>query len=70
MIMVDLSISEDLFLEEFHKGNVSKANLVDTDFESLAKQYNEGNITFAEYSEQFYILAINLIKQRLKIISF
>lgn len=68
MIMEGLLTSEDLFLEEYHKGNVSKANLVDTDFEILTKQYNNGNITFAEYRIKFYNLALNLIKQRLKII--
>lgn len=68
MIMEGLLTSEDLFLEEYHKGNISKANLVDTDFEVLTKQYNNGNITFAEYHIKFYNLALNLIKQRLKII--
>lgn len=68
MIMEGLLTSEDLFLEEYHKGNVTKANLVDTDFEVLAKQYNKGDITFAEYRIKFYNLALNLIKQRLKII--
>lgn len=70
MITENLLTPEDLFLEEFHKGNVAKANLIDTDFESLVKQYNDGNITFVEYSEQFYTLAVNLIKQRLKTILF
>lgn len=68
MIMEDLLMLEDLFLEEYHKGNVTKANLIDTDFEILAKQYNNGDITFNEYCTKFYNLAINLIKQRLKII--
>lgn len=68
--MENLLMLEDLFLEEYHKGNVTKANLIDTDFESLVKQYNNCNITFAEYSEQFYTLAVNLIKQRLKTILF
>ena len=70
MTTENLSTLEDLFLEEYHNGNITKANLIDTDFESLAKQYNDGNITFAEYSEQFYTLALNIIKQKLKIILF
>ena len=68
MIMEGLLTSEDLFLEEYHKGNVTKANLVDTDFEVLAKQYNKGDITFNEYYTKFYNLALNLIKQRLRIV--
>lgn len=66
--MEGLLTLEDLFLEEYHKGNVTKANLVDTDFEVLVKQYNKGDITFNEYYTKFYNLALNLIKQRLKII--
>lgn len=66
--MEGLLTSEDLFLEEYRRGNVTKANLVDTDFEVLTKQYNDGNITFSEYCTKFYNLALNLIKQRLKIV--
>lgn len=66
--MEGLLTLEDLFLEEYHKGNITKANLVDTDFEVLVKQYNKGDITFNEYYTKFYNLALNLIKQRLRII--
>ena len=66
--MEGLLTSEDLFLKEYRKGDVTKANLVDTDFEVLVEQYNKGDITFNEYYTKFYNLALNLIKQRLKII--
>lgn len=61
------SISKDYFLQEYKKGNVAKANLVDTDFSDLVELYNSGTITFNEYSRLFYKRAIELIVKRLRI---
>ena len=58
------SILEDCFLLEYTRGNVAKANLVDTDFSDLVKQYHSGIINFTEYSKQFYKLALRLITKR------
>jgi hypothetical protein len=55
---------QDYFLQEYNKGNISKANLVDSDFADLVQQYHNGTLTFAEYSKQFYRTALKLIMRR------
>lgn len=57
---------EDYFLREYQKGSVARANLVDTDFTELVKKYNNGELTFQEYSNQFYKTALGLIINRVK----
>jgi len=55
---------QDYFLLEYKRGNVAKANLVDSDFADLIQQYYNGTLTFAEYSNQFYKTALKLIMRR------
>lgn len=58
---------QDYFLQEYNKGNVSNANLVDSDFADLVDQYYNGIINFAEYSRLFYKQALKLIINRLNV---
>lgn len=58
---------EDYFLQEYRKGNIAKANLLDTDFDDLVKQYRNGDITFIEYSKRFYKRALELIMKRVDV---
>lgn len=65
--MENLMTLEDCFLQEYKNGNITKANLIDNDFEDLVEQYRNGFIDFLEYSEKFYRKALNLIKERIKV---
>ena len=56
---------QDCFFREYRKGNVAKANLIDSDFKDLVDQYYSGAINFAEYSRLFYKQALKLIINRL-----
>lgn len=58
------STLEDYFLQEYRKGNIARANLLDTDFDDLVKQYRNGDIAFIEYSRKFYKRALDLIIKR------
>ena len=60
---------QDYFFQEYKKGNVTKANLIDSDFKDLVAQYHSGAINFAEYSKLFYKQALKLIMNRLNVYS-